>query len=530
MKYRQKFVRAVWISGFFCLTLVTLQPAVLAQSLDSESIDRIRKRINPAPEDSVAGEPDPLREDVSAAIVALTQRLDALERDNADLKAKVKSLEARLSASPSLPSNDPIQRQESQPQPPGSSGRQIRSGERLRMLVDECVTGCTISDLEKLRFVTVYAKPGSVITIAPGVYKGYKSLTLNGVQGDDKSAPVTLRAERLGTVKVEATGLVALRVTGPNWVIENLDIVGGCAEQTECEHAFQIGAEASRTVLRNNRMREFNSAIKAGGNDAGVFPRDVLIEGNHIFNSTVRQTSKPVTQVDVNGGKRWKVIDNFIADFGKAGGNQTSYAGFLKSNSSDGEFSRNLVICEWKHKGGERLGLSFGGGGTTDPNVCENKDCSVFHTNGLMANNIIMNCPDVGIYLNRSKATKIYNNTLIGTLGIDARFEQTTATIENNVVFQRIKERDGGAIEGKNNIVDSLFGESVGFANPSELDFSVTSGAGLLSNGELPAGVVSDFCGNPRKPGASTIGAIAYGSGECNVAARIGRAMQGMEK
>ncbi len=323
---------------------------------------------------------------------------------------------------------------------------------------------------------------------------------------------------------------MAVRIPGPNWIVENLDVVGVCVTHTDCEHAFQLGAKSSRTVLRNNRMREFSSAIKAGGNDEGVFPNDVVIEGNHIFNSSVRNTSNPVTQVDINGGKRWKVIDNFIADFGKGGGNHISYAGFLKSNSSEGEFSRNLVICEWRHKGGERVGLSFGGGGTTDPKVCENKDCSTFNTNGRMTNNIIMNCPDVGIYLNKSKATKIFNNTLIGTAGIDARYEQTSAVVQNNLVFQRIKARDGATVDEKNNIVDRPSGESVVFTNPSELDFSVKSGGDLLMHGDPVAGVTTDFCGNPRTPGSSKIGAIAYGSGECNVADRVTRAMMGLEK
>ena len=45
-----------------------------------------------------------------------------------------------------------------------------------------------------------------------------------------------------------------------------------------------------------------------------------------------------------------------------------------------------------------------------------------------MRNNIIVDCSDVGIYLNEGKNTKLYNNTVVNTMGIDARFRRPRPT------------------------------------------------------------------------------------------------------
>ena len=55
-----------------------------------------------------------------------------------------------------------------------------------------------------------------------------------------------------------------------------------------------------------------------------------------------------------------------------------------------------------------------------------------------------MNCPEeVGILLNKAWNSKIYNNTLINTVGIDVRFATSTADIRNNLITGRILDRNG---------------------------------------------------------------------------------------
>ena len=61
-------------------------------------------------------------------------------------------------------------------------------------------------------------------------------------------------------------------------------------------------------------------------------------------------------------------------------------------------------------------------GGTGPDSICELGKCKPEHERGVMRNNLIVNCPaDVGVYVNAGADTKILNNTLYNTTGIDMR-------------------------------------------------------------------------------------------------------------
>ncbi|TNE64314.1 MAG: hypothetical protein EP335_07550 [Alphaproteobacteria bacterium] len=301
------------------------------------------------------------------------------------------------------------------------------------------------------------AKPGDVFTVAPGVYRltGIAKLDAEGT----REAPITIRSadpNRKATIMVDTS--IGMRISGPNWIIEDLDFIGICDNHGQCEHAFQIIGHADNIIIRNNRLIDFNAAIKGNGIiDEGrqYFPDRVLIEHNQIYNRTPRQTQNPVVPIDVVGGRFWTIRDNFIADFQKAQGNQISMAAFLKGNSDNGLMERNLVICEWQHKGGIRLGLSLGGGGTTNPDYCQGRSCTIEHYNGTLRNNIILNCPnDVGVYLNNAASTTMVNNTILNTAGVDVRFNGSFALLANNIIEGRILGRDGGRFREDHNLVE----------------------------------------------------------------------------
>ncbi len=126
-------------------------------------------------------------------------------------------------------------------------------------------------------------------------------------------------------------------------------------------------------------------------------------------------------------------------------------------------FERNLVLCaDQDTTGGARVGLSFGGGGM-DPALCAPAwnaavACDPEAEGGIMRNNIVANCSDDGIYLNRARDTKLLYNTLIATQGIAFRFASSTGDAEGNVLSSRIRERDGGSFVGKDNLTDVLAG------------------------------------------------------------------------
>ena len=358
------------------------------------------------------------------------------------------------------------------------------------------------------------AEAGDEIVLAPGTYAIGQNLNARA-EGTAQS-PIVVRAQTRGEAVLEFDAVEGFKVDGAHWVFEDLWIRGVCADDSRCEHAFHILGGGDHTIIRGNRVWDYNAHIKANGTgDPRVFPDDVLVEGNEFFSEAPRQTSNPVTPIDVVGGRRWVVRRNYIHDFEKAQGNNISYAAFLKGNSRDGLFEQNLVVCEALHSGGIRLGLSLGGGGSNPPRICEEGTCTPEHQGGTLRNNIIANCPaDVGIYINEGAGTKLYNNTLINTTGIDVRFESSDAEVRNNLLDGRIRDRNGARSARSTNLTQAALGDWL--ADPGALDLALVDGASLVDQGEALASVVDDFCGRTRGQTPHDIGALEYDEPPCD--------------
>ncbi|MDE2228282.1 MAG: hypothetical protein KGL11_04485 [Alphaproteobacteria bacterium] len=281
------------------------------------------------------------------------------------------------------------------------------------------------------------AKPGDTITIAPGRY-ALPAIRLR--QSGAQRHPITLRARRLGEVELTSDATEFFKVAGPDWVFENLDIAGTCAADTACEHAFHIVNGADRTLIRHNRIHDYNAHIKGNG-EGGRFPNDVRIEDNWLFGTHVRHTDNPIAPIDVVGGKRWIVRGNLIADYGKTFGHPATrtddfgYALFFKGNSAGTLVERNVVLCA------DRLphlpytrGLSLGGS-ATGPEFCEGSCDRDENRASVIRGNVVLACPDQpGIYLFRAADAQVTGNTLIGTGGIVAVSPDTSATVTDNAV------------------------------------------------------------------------------------------------
>ncbi|WP_437975296.1 chondroitinase-B domain-containing protein [Sorangium sp. So ce295] len=367
------------------------------------------------------------------------------------------------------------------------------------------------------------AKAGDEIVLASGTY------AFDGVScaaaGTEASPIVVRAAEPLGAI-VELSGLEGFKVSGPNWHFEDLDIRGVCADDSDCEHAFHVFGAASRFALRRSRVRDFNAQLKINAAQVdGVWtaPDDGLIELSELFDSHPRRTGRPVTKINIDGGKRWTVRDTYLHDFQKDGGDGVSYAAFMKSGGSDGLFERNLVVCTTAGSpDGARIGLSFGGGGTGaeycapayDPDV----PCEVEHTGGTMRNNIIASCSDVGIYLNRATDTRLLFNTLIATSGIDFRFATTSGVARGNVLTGKIRDRDGATHQESDNLAEvGLATFQTWYENPSLGDLHLKGDVASLV-GEAPAetAVTDDYCARGRPgSGSFTLGALEHSLGDC---------------
>ncbi|MEW6990611.1 chondroitinase-B domain-containing protein [Colwelliaceae bacterium 6441] len=342
---------------------------------------------------------------------------------------------------------------------------------------------------ELLRAIEL-AKPGDDIIIAPGHYF-LKQSRVYLTQSGSQYQPIRIRAEIYGDVTIDFSSYEGLVIQGNYLSVENLKINGTCKKHLSCEHAIHI-AGGQNIVIRNNEIRNFNSIIKANGRGKAnkrLYPDNVLIEHNSFYNESPRKTHTAVTLIDVVAGNDWLVRKNFIAGNSKDGSDRTSYAAFLKGNSSRGLFEQNIVDCDRNliQDGSTRIGLSFGGGGTGEA-FCRDGNCQAEHREGVMRNNLILNCQrDVGVYFNKASNTQFIHNTVINNLGVDVRFSTSDVFSRANLTTSAIRERDEGQLYSNADVViEEMNDESV-----------------PMTKSELS----QDLCGNPR-PKYSAVGAM----------------------
>ncbi|HET6606038.1 MAG TPA: chondroitinase-B domain-containing protein [Rhodopila sp.] len=374
---------------------------------------------------------------------------------------------------------------------PGRSGT-IPEGGRLRL----------VSNPDELGAAVAQANPGDVITLHPGVYRleGWHPLKAN--RPGTPEAPITLRADRLGDVTIDSTLVEAIKVSAPYWHFENLVIRGVCGDHSSCEHALHIVGKASDTLIRNNRFEDFNAQIKINGEN-GAFPDHGVIEGNTLIDTAPRQTENPITPIDLVAASYWQISDNLIADFVRADSPRATYGAFAKGAGESTVFERNVVFCEWRLHGtpGEHVGLSLGGGGTAPGFRRDEGHTGFEQIGGIIRDNLIADCSDDGIYLNRAARSVVDRNTLIDTAGIDGRFVETSGTVIANLVDGVVRGRDGANLRGWDNDatpVLALFAgwhpERAYFRDPADLDLT------WRSIPDPPHDVTQrvDLCGKPR--------------------------------
>jgi hypothetical protein len=379
----------------------------------------------------------------------------------------------------------------------------------------------SVSTIETLRRAIDSAAPGDVILMQPGTYRITGSY-ITFVRPGTADAPITVRAPGLGSVTVESDLPEALKVAAPYWRFENLVLKGVCADDGACDNGFHVVGAAEHTVIHNLRIEDFNAQIKING-EGGRFPDNGRIDHSTLIDTHVRHTDASVTPIDLVAANGWTIEDNLIADFVKAGGNYVSYGAFAKGASRGTVFAHNVVLCEWRlHEPlNESIGLSFGGGGTTQLLARDLGLSGNEHADGVMTGNLIAFCSDDGVYLNRAANSVIGHNTLIATSGIDVRYPETIAHVDANMVDGPIRARDDGLLWEDGNESGSLGGMFIGrnpvrefFMQPERLDLrwrrlpelvATEPGTDLCGadwTALSPSGAFRDFrvCGAAEKP------------------------------
>lgn len=308
-----------------------------------------------------------------------------------------------------------------------------------------------VTTVEELRAAMASAQAGEVITLAPGTYI-VRRKALDARNPGSAAQPIVVRAEQPGTVMLDIDTLEGIVVAGPYWRFENLSLRGVCRRHGACEHAFHVVGDAHHFAAVNNVLLDFNAHFKING-ARGAFPDYGRIEGNTLRNESVRKTDNPVTPIDLVAASDWIIRGNLIADFVKQGGDGISYGAFAKGAGARTLFERNVVLCEQRLQGarGLRVGLSLGGGGTGKP-YCRDGRCITEQEQGVIRNNLIAHCSDVGIYVNSGARSRIVHNTLLDTAGIDVRFPESSADIEGNLVDGSIRSRNGGQVRAQDNL------------------------------------------------------------------------------
>lgn len=316
-----------------------------------------------------------------------------------------------------------------------------------------------VADSTTLLHALKKATAGQIILLAPGDYI-IKQRTIRVGHGGQPTFPITLAAEKPGQAEIQLDSLEGLYINKPHWVIKNLTFRGICSRHSACEHALHLTGHGDHTLIENNRFIDFNAHLKSNGRSTNGqlhFPDNVIVRHNDFYNTRIRESRNPASPIDVVGGNNWQITDNFIADFSRKvrGKPSVVYGAYLKGGGENGVISNNVINCAWRiaHQSvlDIRVGLSLGNGGT-GKRFCQSENCAYEHKDGIIENNLLLNCSnDVAIYLNKATDTRITNNMLLNSLGIDARFSASSVIVNNNVIQGRIKARDGAKIESDNN-------------------------------------------------------------------------------
>lgn len=351
-----------------------------------------------------------------------------------------------------------------------------------------------VASVAALRQALREANPGQVIQLLPGLYR--IEATLRPGQAGRAGAPITLRGGP--GVRLESTTTEAFKVEQPHWVFEHLELQGRCRQDHDCEHAFHVVGAALGTVIRDNRLLDFNAAIKVNG-EQGRYPDGGQLHHNHIANAGPRMTERPVTPVDIVAASGWVVGDNLVANFSKSG---VSYGIFMKGGGQRGRIERNLVVCTPAgiSQPGQRIGISLGGG-STGAESCRERPCLTEHRDGVVANNVVAHCNDAGLDVNRATGAELRHNTLINTAGILVRGDPSSAMVRANLFDGALRVRPPAQASALHNAGLSA---AEALADADRLDLAWRRRPDPVPS----ADEATDFCGRPRGP-QSLPGALA---------------------
>lgn len=269
-------------------------------------------------------------------------------------------------------------------------------------------------------------------------------------------------------------------VTGDDFEVQDLTI--GWVSN----HAIQIqgNADADRPHILNVRFVDTGEQMLKVSTDWGENFSDGGVVENCLFEYTAGVGPQYyIGGIDVHQGKDWIVRSNTFVDIRSPDSQLAEYAIHFWSDSSGTIVEQNRIVnCD--------RGIGFGMGDSG-------------HTGGIIRNNFVYTTGDVGIGLENSSDTLVYNNsvyTVNYTNSIEYRFSGTYGVeIINNLTNGDITSRDGGSATVGTNVTDV---EDDWFVDVQSgdlhLSYSVPS---VVDEGQTLPDVVNDYDGEVRPRG-----------------------------
>lgn len=364
-----------------------------------------------------------------------------------------------------------------------------------------------VSTAEALRAAFERAAPGDTIRIAPGTYTLDDTLWTRA--GGEEGRPITVTADRLGDVRLDLRAQEGIVVEHPYWVLERLWIHAACEPLDACEAGIGVKPGAHHFMLRGSRTTNWYQHVK-GSRTRDAEVEDASIIACELYNDVARSAQV----IDIVGGKRWRIIGNYVHDFGAS--QVGDFGIFLKGATSDGLIERNLVLCaKDRPPAGASVGISLGQGGTGSE-YCPNNSCACEDTGSVVTNNIVAHCTDTGLHARRSCGGKFLHNTVYDTgagFQIQADGAGAPVEIQNNVICKRIYGA-GTNFVASNNLLEApepVF--RAVYASPDEDNFGDGPDPTPVKDlGSARGEASTDYCGSTREA-AADYGAIEFPAG-----------------
>lgn len=336
------------------------------------------------------------------------------------------------------------------------------------------------------------------ITVAPGSYTISSILFIYGdnvtIQGKstDRSKAVIRGQGMSGSV------MHVFLVYGDYCTIRNLTL------RNVANHAIQLQPGADFLTARNLHILDTGEQMLKGAydsNNPSEHCDNGLVERCLFEYSAGIGPQWYIGGIDVHRGEDWIVRDNTFKYIRSPSQAVAEHGVHFWSNAANTLVERNIfVTCD------RAIGFGLGASG---------------HSGGIIRNNMIYHdtsegFADVGIGLESSPDTKVYNNTILHmhsySNAIEYRFAATTnVLIANNLTNKAISSRDGGTGTLSNNVTSAAY---AWFNDPPNGSLHLNGAySAVVDQGTAVAGLMDDLDQGPRPYGGGMdIGADEFGS------------------